>query len=147
VPNLKKGRKMNEEEFYIKIEAPKNVNIAYLNPHEVQAAFNHFFLQNPQVLIRIFETLGKTPVKPQTPLPQISQEQKEVVSTHNINPAEVCTDAQWDNLSPDLRSELETQYVLNNPELMKKMALAEENYRQGKYFIPTDEQLGFDTGD
>jgi len=64
-----------------------------------------------------------------------------------INPTETYTDAQWDKLSPDLRSELETQYVLNNPELMKKMALAEENYRQGKYFIPTDEQLGFDTGD
>jgi hypothetical protein len=30
---------------------------------------------------------------------------------------------------------------------MNKMALAEENYRQGNYFIPTDEQLGFDTFD
>jgi len=49
--------------FYVKIEAPKNMNIAYLNPHEIQAAFNHFFLQNPQVLIRIFETLGKNRVK------------------------------------------------------------------------------------
>jgi hypothetical protein len=123
------------------------VNIAYLNPHEVQAAFNQFFLQNPQVLIRIFETLGKTPVNHNTPLPQISQEQREVVSTPKINPAEVCTDAQWDKLSPDLRSELETQYVLNNPALMKKIALHEENYSKGKYFIPTDEQLGFDSGD
>ncbi|HIE02927.1 MAG TPA: hypothetical protein EYP59_22035 [Thiotrichaceae bacterium] len=64
-----------------------------------------------------------------------------------INPTEAYTEAQWDNLSPDLRRELETQYVLNNPELMKKIALAEKNYRQGQYFIPTDEQLGFETYD
>jgi len=128
--------------FCVKVEAPKNVNIAYLNPYEIQAAFNNFFLQNPQVLIRIFETLGKTHVKPQQ-----ATDTGEVVSTHVINPTEAYTDAQWDKLSPDYRSELETQYVLNNPELMKKVALAEENYRQGKYFIPTDKQLGFDTED
>ncbi len=40
----------------------------YLTPH-IQAAFNHFFLQNPQKLIRIFETLWKTHVKQHTPLP------------------------------------------------------------------------------
>ena len=51
--------------FCVKIEAPKNVNTTYLNPHEIQTAFNHFFLQNPQVLIRIFETLGKNRVKQQ----------------------------------------------------------------------------------
>jgi len=130
--------------FYVKIEAPKNVNIASLNSHDIQAAFNHFFLQNQQALIRIFETLEKTHVKQRTPLPQ---SQGEVVSTCLINPTEAYTDAQWDKLSPDLRSELETQYVLNNPELMKKMALAEENFSKGKFFIPTDEQLGFDTGD
>ncbi len=28
---------------------------------------------------------------------------------------------------------------------MKKIALAEENYRQVHYFIPTNEQLCFDT--
>jgi hypothetical protein len=132
--------------FCVKIEAPKNVNTAYLNSHEIQAAFNNFFLQNPQVLIRIFETLGKTRVK-QKHVTSAKRNQGEVVSTYMINPTEAYTDAQWDKLSPDLRSELETQYVLNNPELMKKIALAEENYRQGKKIIPTDEQLGFDTGD
>ena len=30
---------------------------------------------------------------------------------------------------------------------MKKIALGKENYRQGKVVIPTDEQLGFDTGE
>jgi hypothetical protein len=60
-----------------------------------------------------------------------------------INPAVVYTDAEWEQLDSDVQSELETRYVLNNPVLMKKIALAEENYRQGKYFIPTDEQLGF----
>jgi hypothetical protein len=132
--------------FSVEIEAPNNVNIAYLNSHEIQAAFNNFFLQNPQILQRIFETLGKTQSKTtDTPLPQISQ--GEIVSANMINPTKAYTDTQWDKLSPDLRSELETQYVLNNPELVKKIAVAEKNYRQGKYFIPTDEQLGFDTGD
>jgi len=51
---------MNTKEFSVKIEAPKNVNLAFLNPHDIQAAFNNFFLQNPQILVRIFETLGKT---------------------------------------------------------------------------------------
>jgi hypothetical protein len=90
--------------------------------------------------------LGKTRVK-QKHVTSAKRNQGEVVSTYMINPTEAYTDAQWDKLSPDLRSELETQYVLNNPELMKKIALAEENYRQGKKIIPTDEQLGFDTGD
>ncbi|RKZ47161.1 MAG: hypothetical protein DRR16_33770 [Candidatus Parabeggiatoa sp. nov. 3] len=127
--------------FDVKIQAPKNMNIAYLNPHEIQAAFNHFFLQNPQVLRRIFETLEKTRLKQQAATSEKLNQGKV------INPTEAYTEAQWDNLSPDLRRELETQYVLNNPELMKKIALAEENYRQGQYFIPTDEQLCFDTGD
>jgi hypothetical protein len=140
---------MNTKEFYVKIEAPKSVNLAYFNSYEIQAAFNNFFLQNPQILVRIFETLAKTPVKPQksTPLLQTSQKPREVVPIPVINPAKAYTEAQWDKLPPDLRSELETQYVLNNPELRKKMALADKNYRQGKYFIPTDEQLGFDTGE
>jgi L-lactate utilization protein LutC len=128
--------------FNVEIEAPKSVNLTAFNSHEIQAAFNHFFLQNPQILIRIFETLQKTPIKP-----PLQQSQEKVVSRYMINPSEAYTDAQWDQLSPDLRSELETQYVLNNPELMKKITQAEENYRQGRYFIPTDEQLGFDSGD
>ena len=124
-----KGKKMNT--FNVEIEPPKNINIAHLNPNEVQTAFSNFFLQNPQILTRIFETLEKA---------------KQADSVKVINPAKDYTDTQWDKLSPDLRSELETQYVLNNSELVKKIALAEENYHQGKYFIPTDEQLGFDNG-
>ena len=119
--------------FYVKIEPPKNVNIAHLDSHEVQSAFSNFFLQNPQILTKFFETLGKTDIK----------QAKEVGV---INPARDYTDEQWDKLSLDLRSELETQYILNNPDLVKKIALAEDNYRKGKYFIPTDEQLGFDNG-
>jgi hypothetical protein len=38
-----------------------------------------------------------------------------------INPAQVYTDAKWDKLEPDKRSELETQYILNNPILMKQI--------------------------
>ena len=128
--------------FYVKIEVPKNVNLAYLKPNDIQAAFNNFFQQNQHILKKIFENLGKNSVKPDTP---INQEQ--VVPTAVINPAQAYTDAEWDKVSSDYRSELETQYVLNNPELMKKIALGKENYRQGKVVIPTDEQLGFDTGE
>ena len=128
--------------FYVKIEVPKNVNLAYLNPNDIQAAFNNFFQQNQHILKKIFENLGKTSVKPDSP-----NNQEQVVPTDVINPAQTYTDAEWDKLPSDYRSELETNYILNNPELMKKITLAKENYRQGKYFIPTDEQLGFETGE
>ena len=38
-----------------------------------------------------------------------------------INPAEAYTDAQWEKLEPDLRSELETQYVLSMPGLKERL--------------------------
>jgi hypothetical protein len=38
-----------------------------------------------------------------------------------INPAEAYSDAQWEKLNPDLRSELETQYVLSLPGLKKRL--------------------------
>jgi len=37
------------------------------------------------------------------------------------NPAESYTDTQWQSLSPESFSELETQYVLNNPILMSQI--------------------------
>jgi len=44
-----------------------------------------------------------------------------VINEEPINPAVAYTDSEWDRLSPDLRSELETQYILNNPVLMAQI--------------------------
>jgi len=55
-----------------------------------------------------------------------------------INPAQVYTDAEWDKLEPDLRSKLETHYILNNPILMKQIQ------EQGEWFSVSLEQLGVD---
>ncbi len=57
------------------------------------------------------------------------------------NPAEVYTDAEWDKLEPDLRSELENQYILNNPILMKQMQ------DQNEWFSVPMDQLGIDVKD
>ncbi|MDM8566039.1 hypothetical protein QUF74_10345 [Candidatus Halobeggiatoa sp. HSG11] len=39
-----------------------------------------------------------------------------------INPAQTYTDSEWEELKSDERRELETQYVLNNPVLMKQIS-------------------------
>ena len=41
-----------------------------------------------------------------------------------MNPAEAYTDAQWEKLDPDFRSELETQYVLSMPGLKERLSKA-----------------------
>jgi hypothetical protein len=43
-----------------------------------------------------------------------------------INPAETYTDAQWEKLAPDLRSELETQYILSLPGLKPRLGKAKK---------------------
>ena len=48
---------------------------------------------------------------------------------------------EWDNLEPDLRSEMETQYVLNNPSLMKQMQ------DQGEWLRMSADELGIGIGD
>ncbi len=58
-----------------------------------------------------------------------------------INPAQVYTDAEWEKLEPDLRSELETQYILNNPILMKQIQ------DQSEWFTVSPEQLGINLKD
>jgi len=65
---------------------------------------------------------------------------KQTLSDSNqvINPAQAYTDSEWEKLEPDLRSELETQYVLNNPILMKQIQ------DQGEWFTVSLEQLGID---
>ena len=44
---------------------------------------------------------------------------KENESDHN--PAEIYTETQWDSLTAEERSEIETQYILNNPVLMSQI--------------------------
>ncbi len=65
---------------------------------------------------------------------------KQTLSDSNqvINPAQAYTDTEWDKLEPDLRSELETQYVLNNPILMAQIR------DQSEWFTVSLEQLGID---
>ena len=65
---------------------------------------------------------------------------KQTLSDSNqvINPAQAYTDTEWDKLEPDLRSELETQYVLNNPILMEQIR------DQSEWFTVSLEQLGID---
>lgn len=62
-------------------------------------------------------------------------------ATPVINPAQAYTEEQWDKLEPDLRSELETQYILNNPILMKQIQ------EQSEWFSVSVEQLGINLKD
>lgn len=52
--------------------------------------------------------------------------------------AEVYTDNEWDQLEPDVRSELETEYVLNNLILMKQIQ------DQSEWFNVSMDQLSID---
>ena len=61
--------------------------------------------------------------------------------TQVINPAEAYTDTEWDRLDPDLRSELETRYILNNSSLMGQIR------DQGEWFSVPADKLDIDIGD
>ena len=62
-------------------------------------------------------------------------------ATPVINPAQAYTEVQWDKLEPDLRSELETQYILNNPIFMKQI------HDQSEWFTVSFEYLGLNLKD
>jgi hypothetical protein len=59
-----------------------------------------------------------------------------------FNPLERYSEAEWEQLAPDWRSELETQYVLNNPVLRDKVERGLNSYRQKQGYLPTEEELG-----
>jgi hypothetical protein len=67
--------------IFLDVAAPNHVNTAHINPNDVQVAFNHFFTQNPQILVRIFERVGNASITPQstTPLPRLNKEQREAI--------------------------------------------------------------------
>jgi hypothetical protein len=54
------------------------------------------------------------------------------------NPAEIYSDAQWNELDTDLRSELETRYILNNS------ILIEQIYDQSEWHTIPANQVGID---
>ncbi len=73
----------------------------------------HVTVQDPQHLV-----LSDLPVKAGQQVEILILVKKDA---QTVNPAKVYTDAQWDKFEPDLRSELETQYIFNNPILMKQL--------------------------
>jgi len=85
-------------------------------------------VQDPQHLV-----LSDLPVK-------VGQQVEVIIllkkNTQVINPAEAYTDTEWDKLEPDLRSELETRYILNNPSLMRQMQ------DQGEWSCVSVDKLG-----
>jgi hypothetical protein len=61
-----------------------------------------------------------------------------------FNPLERYSEAEWEQLDPDRRSELETLYVLNNPVLREKTDKGLEAFYRGEFFEVTPQQLGID---
>jgi len=101
--------------------------------------------QQVEILILVkedaIEKMPRLSDKPKQPLaPEAFSKPTLSDSSQVINPAQAYTDAEWDQLAPDLRRELETQYVLNNPILMKQIQ------DQSEWFTVSLEQLGIDLG-
>jgi hypothetical protein len=73
------AEKNTTSNFHISLDvaAPNNVNTAHINSNDVQVAFNHFLTQNPQILVRIFERLGNTPIT-RTPLPRLNTKRSNI---------------------------------------------------------------------
>ncbi len=72
----------NHVQIMLEVKVPNLMNVAQLNPNDVQTAFNHFFRQNPQILVQILTTLDKTftLAQRQKPLlPGITKPQRETI--------------------------------------------------------------------
>ncbi len=77
---MKKVAEKTAFRISLDVAAPHNVNTAHINSNDVQVAFNHFLRQNPQILVRIFEIVGNTPITQQsTPLPRLNKKQREAI--------------------------------------------------------------------
>jgi len=97
--------------------------------------------QRVEVLILVKEdTTEKIPHSSNKPKQLLAQEAfskpKLNDSVQVINPAQAYTDDEWNKLEPNLRSELETQYILSNPILMEQIQTQDE------WFTVSLEQLG-----
>ena len=116
----------------ITIENPKHIVLSNL-PFQTG--------QQVEVLILLKEDIIEEKPwssKKQQSAPQGKKLSKQILLDDSkvINPAQAYTDVEWDKLEPDLRSELETQYILNNPILMKQIQ------EQSEWFTVSLEQLG-----
>jgi len=101
----------------------------------------HITIQNPQHLV-----LSNLPVKVGQQvevLILVKENSVENTATESsvINPAQAYTDAEWEKLEPKKRSEIETQYILNNPILMKQIQ------DKSEWFTVSLEQLGINLND
>jgi len=101
----------------------------------------HLTIKNPQHIV-----LSNLPLKvgQQVEVLILVKEntvEKTASASSVINPAQAYTDAEWDKLEPDKRRELETQYILNNPILMKQIE------DKSKWFTVSLEQLGINLND
>jgi len=93
----------------------------------------HVTVQDPQKLI-----LSNLPVKAGQQVEILIFVKEDAAA---INPAEVYTDSEWDQLEYDVRSDLETEYILNNPILMKQIQ------DQSEWFNVSMDQLSIDVKD
>ncbi len=59
-----------------------------------------------------------------------------------FNPLERYSEAEWEQLPPEWRSELETQYVRNHPVLREKVERGLESYHHRQGYLPTEAELG-----
>jgi len=59
----------NHFRMTLDISAPDYMNAIHFTSHEVQAAFKNFLVNNPDIIARVFDTLGKTP----TPIKEVGK--------------------------------------------------------------------------
>ena len=105
----------------------------------------HLTVKNPQHLL-----LSNLPLKVGQQVEVLILVKEEVVEENanfkadKNNPTNNPThysEAEWDNLEPELRRELETQYILNNPILMEQIK------EKSEWVKISPEQLGIDLKD
>lgn len=82
--------------------------------HKTLAYRQNITIENPQHLV-----LSNLPLKAGQKIEILILVKEDKSSV--VNPAQSYTNIEWDKLDASTRSELETQYVLNNPVLMEQM--------------------------
>ncbi|RKZ51233.1 MAG: hypothetical protein DRR16_14960 [Candidatus Parabeggiatoa sp. nov. 3] len=96
---MKTTERLSANHFHVTLDisAPDYMNAVHFTSHEVQMALGHFLMTNPDIIARVFETLGKTstPIKDvgklqNLPLPQISSKMQQALdSLENHKPSRV----------------------------------------------------------
>jgi hypothetical protein len=110
----------NQLQIMLDVKVPNLMNIAQLNPNDIQTAFNHFFRQNPQLLVQIFATLEKTSTLVQQPkplLPQVTKAQRETILAtiaKTVYPSEDADSEQWIKTIQTSRINKDIHHSLNS---------------------------------